>query len=408
MKIKLLCFLPLLMLASFASAQTITRCGGPTNALYINWPNFHFDQCHSGYNPYERILNPSNVGNLVQDWFYPISAFTDKSITSSPVVVNGALYVVSPDGPLFALNASTGALLWQKDINAIGNVDVVNNVLYVSSFSDNASYIYALDPGTGAVIWQSATQNSVESSPTVVDGIVYVNTYLNFVALDAHTGALLWQQPADSVAYGSPVVVNGIVYNGSGAGTLYALNARTGTLIWKKTVGSAINGSPAVLDKLVYVSSYNSPGVFTVYALNVLTGAVYFQHPVNDSITVSDASPAPTVGGIVYVSSDSTIWALDALSGALHWKSSNAFGYGQSAPAGADNVLYVGSAGTGSVRSLYAFEAGLGTVLWHYDFQSSHSNLSSPAIVNGVLYIGTGDGYMFAFHLPGSDSATVD
>jgi serine/threonine-protein kinase len=221
------------------------------------------------------------------------------------------------------------------------------------------------------------------------------------VALDAHTGALLWQQPTDSGAYGSPAVVNGIVYNGSGAGTLYALNARTGSVIWKKTVGSAINGSPAVLDKLVYVSSFNGSNQFTLYALNVLTGAIYFQHPINDTIIFSDASPAPTIGGIVYVSSDSTIWALDALSGALHWKYSGAYGYGQSAPAGADNVIYVGSAGTGTVRSLYALDAGLGTVLWQYDFQSSHSNLSSPVIANGVMYVGTGDGYLIAFHLPG-------
>lgn len=401
MKIKLLCVLALLLFtASLASAQGVTRCGGFNSALYINWPMFHFDQCHTGFNQYERILTPATVGNLVQDWFYPVSASTDHAITSSPVLVNGVVYIVSPDGPVLALNANTGALVWEKDINAIGSVDVVKNVLYVSSFSANASYVYALDPATGSVIWQVATSNAVESSPTAVDGIVYVNTYKNFLALDARTGALIWQQPTDSVAYGSPAVVNGIVYNGSGVGTLYALNARNGALLWKKMVGTAINGSPAVLDKLVYVSSYNSPGVFSLYALNVTTGALYFQHPVNDSLTFSDASPA-LAGGIAFVSSDSTVWALDALSGALHWKYSGAYGYGQSAPAVANDVLYVGSSGTGTVRSLYAIDAGLGTLLWRNDFQSSHSNLSSPAIANGVLYIGTGDGYMIAYHLPG-------
>ena len=44
MKIARLFSLLLLMLtASLVSAQNVTRCGGPTNALYVNWPDFHFD-----------------------------------------------------------------------------------------------------------------------------------------------------------------------------------------------------------------------------------------------------------------------------------------------------------------------------------------------------------------------------
>ena len=62
MKFKILYALILLTLtACLASAQTITRCGGPTNALYITRTGPQFDVCHTGYNPYETTLSPSRL-----------------------------------------------------------------------------------------------------------------------------------------------------------------------------------------------------------------------------------------------------------------------------------------------------------------------------------------------------------
>jgi outer membrane protein assembly factor BamB len=47
--------------------------------------------------------------------------------------------------------------------------------------------------GVGALLWSYATGNGVNSSPAVVNGVVYVSSYDgNVYALNASTGALLW------------------------------------------------------------------------------------------------------------------------------------------------------------------------------------------------------------------------
>ena len=102
MKTAPICCLALLMLVgSMAIAQQ--PCGTSRKAV-VQWPQYHFDPCHTGYNPYEFFLSPATVGNLVLDWSYT----TGYNVISSPAVVNGVVYVGSIDGNLYALSASTG------------------------------------------------------------------------------------------------------------------------------------------------------------------------------------------------------------------------------------------------------------------------------------------------------------
>jgi hypothetical protein len=65
-------------------------------SLYANWPQFHSDVCHTGYNASEFILSPANVGKLVLDWKYPTGNDIDLS---SPTVANGVVYVGSTGLP---------------------------------------------------------------------------------------------------------------------------------------------------------------------------------------------------------------------------------------------------------------------------------------------------------------------
>ena len=56
------CVSLLLIVSSMLVAQSITRCGGPTNELYINWPNFRFDVCQQAITPTNiRLALPTSV-----------------------------------------------------------------------------------------------------------------------------------------------------------------------------------------------------------------------------------------------------------------------------------------------------------------------------------------------------------
>jgi len=64
-----------------------------------DWPQFHNDPAHTGYNAAETTISASNVSTLGVAW----TATTGGSIGhSSPVVANGIVYVGSEDGKLYA------------------------------------------------------------------------------------------------------------------------------------------------------------------------------------------------------------------------------------------------------------------------------------------------------------------
>jgi hypothetical protein len=72
-----------------------------------NWSQFHRHNMQR-WNPYEKVLNVNNVGNLLKKWSFK----TGSGVFSSPAVVNGVVYVGSWDGTVSALKARNGALLW--------------------------------------------------------------------------------------------------------------------------------------------------------------------------------------------------------------------------------------------------------------------------------------------------------
>jgi len=148
------------------------------------------------------------------------------------------------------------------------------------------------------------------SSPTVVNGVVYVGSYDgNVYALNAATGAKLWSFLTGGIAYPTPAVANGVVFAGSNDHNVYALNAATGAKLWSYTTGYDVVSSPAVANGVVYVGSEDGK----VYALKAATGAKLWSYSTR---LVVDSSPA-VANGVVYIGSeDDNLYALNASTGA--------------------------------------------------------------------------------------------
>lgn len=73
-------------------------------------------------------------------------------------------------------------------------------------------------------LWRFTTGAQVNSSPVVVDAVVYVRSHDgNLYALAADTGTEQWRFKIESFFSPSPVVVGGVVYIGSADGNVYAL-----------------------------------------------------------------------------------------------------------------------------------------------------------------------------------------
>jgi hypothetical protein len=221
----------------------------------------------------------------------------------------------------------------------------------------------------------------VNSSPTVVDGTVYVGSD-SLYAVDAGTGSQQWAFEIGYNVFSSPTVVDGTVYVGSDS--LYAVDAGTGTEEWAFTQPSGgVASSPTVVDDTVYVGSSdfeNDDG--TLYAVDAGTGEQEWAFDTGDQV----GSSPTVVYGTVYVgpsdfeNDDGMLYAVDAAEGTEQWTFETGSGV-FSSPTVVDGTVYVGS------DSLYAVDAGTGTEEWAFT-QPSGGVVSSPTVVDDP---GSGD-----------------
>ncbi len=95
---------------------------------------------------------------------------------------------------------------------------------------------------------------------------------------------------------------------------------------------------------------------------------------------------------MVYISStDGFLYAIDAATGQANW--SVEIGYSEAPPAVADGVVYVG----GPRNTLYAIDADTGEEIWQALGGRFDALVSSPAIVDGKVYVGSAaDGNFYA------------
>lgn len=177
-------------------------------------------------------------------------------------------------------------------------------------------------------------------------------------------------------------------------------------LVWKfKTEGRVIS-TPAVVGDVVYIAS--TDGV--LYAVNRSDGTQRWKFETKGPIA---SSPAVS-GGLVYVSSlDGNIYAVDAASGVKRWAFAtrgerrftapgihgaiphtehmpDPYDVYLSSPTVVAGTLYIGSGD----QHIYALDAATGTLRW--SFATGDVVHASPAVVDGVVYIGSWDRNLYA------------
>ncbi len=267
---------------------------------------------------------------------------------------------------------------------------IVNGIVY-ACFGDGS--IRAFDETTGALKWTYVIGNFVGmySSPAVANGIVYAGSTDNYLyALDAVTGALKWRYATGSYVESSPTVVNGIVYFGSSDKNVYALNATTGALVWSFPTGNIVLSSPMVANGVLYVGSYDK----NVYALNAATGAKIWQYLLGGEIS---ASPVLVGGGLICVGClDGNMYALYTDNGALGWTYNTGAGIESSAAAAGGAIFFGGD--NGYVYSL----SSKGSVRWSSTALGPIT--SAVCVANGVVYV---TNYAFTYALDENTGALL-
>lgn len=189
-------------------------------ATYADWPSYGGTKMAWRYSALDQV-NTENVSRLRPAWIFQTGEYSD-ALQSTPIVINGTMYLSTNNSKVFALNAATGELLWQYDYP-------------VSDFD-----------GGGNDITDYVLHGAQNRGVAVAAGKVFLGTHDNYlVALDANTGQELWKVNIDNARQcgcaprGAPLVVkNTVVIGGTGGdgahrGYLTAFNINNGRLAWR-------------------------------------------------------------------------------------------------------------------------------------------------------------------------------
>jgi len=191
------------------------------------------------------------------------------------------------------------------------------------------------------------------------------------------------------------------VYAGNGVQKLNGIK-------WKFQTGGRVISSPAVANGMAYVGSTDK----NLYAVDLESGAQKWKFTTESSVV---SSPAVNGNSVYFGSYDGLFYAVDAATGKLQWKFETAgekryagkhlhqlqlkgeimpdpWDFFLSSPAVWNGAVYFGS-GDGNI---YALDAASGNLKWK--FHTGDVVHSSPAIADGTLYIGSWDGYLYALN----------
>ncbi len=177
------------------------------------WLSNGLDYSVSRFSPLDQIT-PQTVGKLGLAWSYSLDS--KRGVETTPIVVDGVMYVTAPWSVVHAINAKTGEKLWTFDPKP----------------PHDQGYKMCCDV--------------VNRGVAVYKGKVYVeSTDMRLVALDAATGNQLWSVDASPdrtrpyTSTGAPLVIKGKVIIGGGGGesgvrgVVSAFDAESGKLAWR-------------------------------------------------------------------------------------------------------------------------------------------------------------------------------
>ena len=178
-----------------------------------NWLNYGLNYGETRYSQLNSVTD-ANVGELGLAWSYNLDS--DRGVQSTPIVVDGVMYVTASWSIVHALDAITGESLWvydpevPADFGKKGCCDVVNRgvavydgKVYVGAYD---GWLHAIDAATGEQVWKTDTienrdmSYTITAAPRIINGKVIIGNggaefgvrgYVS--AYDTGTGELDWR-----------------------------------------------------------------------------------------------------------------------------------------------------------------------------------------------------------------------
>jgi alcohol dehydrogenase (cytochrome c) len=189
---------------------TLTAAFAQDGATHNQWPSYGGTSFAWRYSALDQV-NTSNVQKLAPAWIFQ-TGDPDNGLQSTPIMVDGVLFIVTPRSQVFALDAADGHELWHYKYPPPRNpgantqnrgVAVGAGKVFIGTYDD---YMVAVDQKTGREMWKAAVDDqrqcgcAITGAPLFVKDKVVVGStggdgafrgYLT--AFDAKTGHLAWR-----------------------------------------------------------------------------------------------------------------------------------------------------------------------------------------------------------------------
>lgn len=375
-----------------------------------DWPTWGQSSDRTFSDPCPTAISPATAPDLRRIWFFN----AEDTVTATPAVVDGTVYVGDWSGNFYAVDLADGKQRWRYEAEVHETVyagQIVSSAAVADVNGTRTVYfgagktLYALRARDGSLRWKHELGDpgddddptEIESSPVVVDGLVVFGSDVHnssdgepagVIALDAATGEERWTTVT--------APTDGEGATGSGCGD-----------VW---------GSPSVDQprRLVFVGTGNcvTPegwGRFAeaIVALDLDDGTVrwtYQPHDQNeDDLDFAGAPNLFSIGERAVVglgNKDATYYAVDRETGELVWSAAVAepgiprpggnysTGGFIGATAVSDGVV-VGGTAVGGGPYLHALDAETGAIRWQQPLAAP--TYAAAAVANGVVFMGGND-----------------
>lgn len=192
-------------------------------------------------------------------------------IHSDPAVTDGTVFVGKTDGTFYAIDASSGEVVWSQNLPNSGEGSTTppvaqDDTVYALSLTESyETVITALAMDDGTEQWSTMLNSRSRQRPVLGEGTLYIADHTNTLyAINTTDGSTLWEFNTDGRAFGSIVLLNETVYAGTNDGTMHAVNRREGTERWQFSPGPTSVIQPGSQDGVIYASLENKLYKFSV------------------------------------------------------------------------------------------------------------------------------------------------
>ncbi len=392
-----------------AGPKNVTNVSAPAAKNYAQWTHKNGDTTHG-------ISHPALGSPLTRVWAQNMGTGNGKKerLTSDPIIAGGRIYTLDAKAGARAFTM-TGAPVWTVNLEPAwdkggdvsgGGLAIGDGVLVATT---GYGEVIVLDPATGGIKWRHKTNASITAAPVVIDGAAIAVTLGNkAVALELTNGRIRWQIQSGGSSTGlsgagAPAAVADFAAIPFASGELVGVNIKSGARVWS----AAVTGGHKGLARNIVGAISGDPVIEgnTIYAANQLGRLVSINKETGErNWTVNDGTYSPvwvTGRSIFIVTDEFKLKRLDASQGSEIWSVSLP-GYLKEGKKQREARVYYGpilagnrlivAGSDGEIRSFNpSTGAALGTV------KIAGGAASQPAIVNGVMYILSGNGQIQAF-----------